>query len=376
MNIPVVSQIFKIALKILTFILYALTVFSAFGGRINPHFFALPSVFALFLPYLAIATIVAAAGWLCAKKFFTAALGALTVFICLGPITTAIPLHGSKKAEEGNRTFKIMTYNVMHGSDFRIPKSPGNRTFEYIINSGADIVCLQELRYFSKDEIKNFTPSLRDSLYKVYPYRAGDDVADLKILSKYPVKLLNLPAYPRYATQWEGHQNADFFRINVDGTPLTVVNMHMNSYRLSWKEREVVTDIKSISTAKESMAEFKDSIRQKLTSSLEKRADNADRIRKALNEVKGNLIVCGDFNDVPESYAYRLIKGDDLKDAYVETNFGPTFTFNAHRFYFQLDQILYRGNMRALSVTKGKIDSSDHYPLIAEFELLPADSGK
>lgn len=89
--------------------------------------------------------------------------------------------------------------------------------------------------------------------------------------------------------------------------------------------------------------------------------------------MKGPMIICGDFNDVPESYAYRLLKGNDLKDAYVETGFGPMITYNAHAFWFHLDQIFYRGALRPLSVRKGKTKLSDHYPLFAEFEFIPAD---
>ena len=38
-------------------------------------------------------------------------------------------------------------------------------------------------------------------------------------------------------------------------------------------------------------------------------------------------------------------------------------------FYFHIDQILYKGDLKALSVRKGKIKTSDHYPLLSEFEF-------
>lgn len=44
-------------------------------------------------------------------------------------------------------------------------------------------------------------------------------------------------------------------------------------------------------------------------------------------------------------------------------------TYNAHYFWFHLDQIFYRGGLRALSVKKIKTKVSDHYPLMAEFEF-------
>lgn len=44
-------------------------------------------------------------------------------------------------------------------------------------------------------------------------------------------------------------------------------------------------------------------------------------------------------------------------------------TYNKHLFWFHIDQILYRGAIRPLSVKKGSLKSSDHYPLTAEFEF-------
>ena len=38
-------------------------------------------------------------------------------------------------------------------------------------------------------------------------------------------------------------------------------------------------------------------------------------------------------------------------------------------FYFHIDQMLYRGPLKALSLKVGKINTSDHYPLIGVFEF-------
>ena len=68
---------------------------------------------------------------------------------------------------------------------------------------------------------------------------------------------------------------------------------------------------------------------------------------------------------------FRSIRGNDLGDAYAETSFGPLITYNRHGFLFHLDQILYRDKfMKALKVEKGSLKSSDHYPLLSEFEWI------
>lgn len=49
-------------LRIISFILFILTLLSAFGGRINPMYVMLPSALTLALPYLAIATAIVSPG--------------------------------------------------------------------------------------------------------------------------------------------------------------------------------------------------------------------------------------------------------------------------------------------------------------------------
>ena len=60
--------------------------------------------------------------------------------------------------------------------------------------------------------------------------------------------------------------------------------------------------------------------------------------------------------------------GDDLHDAYADAAFGPTITYHENRFYFRIDQILYRGP-EILSIDRGNCKSSDHYPMIATFRF-------
>ena len=78
-------------------------------------------------------------------------------------------------------------------------------------------------------------------------------------------------------------------------------------------------------------------------------------------------MVCGDFNDVVDSWAYSVIAGDDMKDAYLEAGCGPLATYNAHNLYFNIDHILYRGKLKAVNFGKGNLKSSDHYPIFSYF---------
>lgn len=356
---------FRMVMRIVSIIVFLLTILSAYGGKINPEYLTIPSILCLAMPYFAIATILLIIFWAVTRRIIFTVLGVLTIIACMGPLSQAMPLSFSKKAEEGERTFKIISWNVLHTDDIRKPDYPSNRAVEYMLHSGADVICLAELNNFSSKELKNASPMLIDSLIRTYPFRAGRSDTDIKVLSKYPV---DREGHSHVSDN--GHHRFDFFKVNFPGGKvLNVAMVHLYSYDLTEEERQVLTEVKSASTAKTSVKEFKGSILSKLRNAFRQRAANAETLRGAIDELRPTapLIVCGDFNDVPGSWAYNLIKGDDMHDAYAETNFGPTFTYNKHLFYFHIDNMLYRGNIRPLSLKVGKINTSDHYPLVGEF---------
>ena len=364
-TIPLINPIFRMVMRIVSIVVFLLTMASAYGGRVNPEYLTIPAVLCLALPYFALLTIILIVFWAISKKVIFTTLGVLTLIACSGPLGQAMPLHTGAKAEPGQQTFKIISWNVLHTDDLKKPDYPGNRAVEFMVNSGADVICLAELNNFSSAELKKASPALIDSLIRTYPYRAGLSTTDIKILSKYPVTREG----HSYITD-AGHHRFDFFKVNFPGSKILNIGMvHLYSYDLTEEERQVIKEMKSVDGAKASMKELKGSILGKLRNAFRQRADNARVLRKAIDEIRPSapLIVCGDFNDVPASYAYNLIMGDDMHDAYAETNMGFTWTYNKHLFLFHIDQMLYRGDIVPLKVKVGKINTSDHYPLIGEF---------
>ena len=356
--LSVIKPFVRLGLKILSIALFVITLISAYGGRINPEYLTVPAVLTLALPYFAIATAIVAVAWFCFGRLFTAALGVLTLVASWSSVTTASPLHFSKSPSDDSRTFTLLSYNMIHGWDQEMDGSRQSpRTFNYIKDSGADIIAAQEV---TDIEEFNEEPALRqvwDDLIKIYPYYAGTWRSDMKVFSKYPVKMV------------KEHQEYCLFEISTPWGRLNLLNIHLVSFHLAGDEKHVMRELVSGKDTKEGVKEMKTALLPKLKTGFINRAKSAKEVRELIDNIKGPLIVCGDMNDVPESYTYRMVRGTDLSDAYVETSFGPLITFNRYGFWFHLDQVLYRPDpLKALKVTKGKIRSSDHYPIFAEFE--------
>ncbi len=346
-------------LRISSVILFILTILAAYGGRINPEYLMFPSALTLALPYFAIATLTVTVAWLCTGHWLTAAVGALALVATWDPVTTAVPLHFPSEPTDKNRTFSLLTYNILHGGDQQDPQmKAGNRSFQYVLDSDADLVGLQEvIDIDDRYEVPGFEGVLRDSLFRRYPYRAGTSNCDLKVWSKYPVRLIR------------EYHTFSLYEVKMPWGRLNWINMHLSSFNLTDEERKVMREVVSVKDTEEGLRDMKGSIREKLKIGFSRRAERARALREVADGLTGPLIISGDFNDVPESYAYRIVKGNDLGDAYAETSFGPMVTYNRHGFWFHLDQIFYRTEfLKPLSVEKGTLKSSDHYPLLSEFE--------
>ena len=235
----IIKPFFLIAMRIVSIIVYLATILSAFGGSINPDYLTLPSLLCLAAPYFACFTIVLIIFWAFYRKIIFCGLGIVTIIICLTPLSDTFPLGAARKPTPGGQKFKVLSWNVIHTRDLRQPEYPGNRAVEYMINSGADIITLAELRGFDKKEMPNFTDELRDSLFTVYPYHDGLGSTDIKILSKYPVRRLDRISFTRH-----GFARYDFFEVNFPQDKRLIVGMvHLYSYGLSEDERKVVTEI-------------------------------------------------------------------------------------------------------------------------------------
>ncbi len=360
-----IKPMLRIAAKVVTTILCMVTLLSAYGGRISTDYLTLPGMLTIAMPWLALATFVVGVIWFLTRRLIMGGLCIVTIVAGWGSISTLYPFSTSKHALPGRSTITLMTYNCLHGWDLEDKYEGRNRTLDYIMNSGADIVCLQELVSWDID-MPGRAPGQMDSLMKVYPYRVGSNSVDTKILSKYPVEYIKAN---RYLSDLPTPQRFSIYRVEIDGKPLTIINMHLCSIRLNDEEKQVVTGIHNIGDVKRSVGTIKGNIRKKMSVAYKKRNDDVRAIREVLEHVDGPVIICGDLNDVAESYAYRKLRSTDLKDARTETTLLPMVTFNRHAFPVGLDHVLYRGDLRALSFKRGDIKSSDHYPLMVQFEF-------
>lgn len=339
------------------------TLLAGYGGYINPDKFALAQLANMTFPGWIVLTLILLAVNLFIRKKL-AWLSVAVLVACIGPILTISPLNFTSRSlspDDESRTFTLLTYNVYNFRDNQgVNPEWGNRTLSYILSTEADIVCLQESSNLNGVGKK----AQRDSINTRYPYRLYSNRSGEVLLSKYHATKIDTPQ-----PDW-GSGSFCAYDVEVEGHEVTVVNCHLQSIGLTDDDKELyreLTDKELRNPSRSELSKVKNGIVTKLLAAFRIRAQQARYIKEFLATRKGNVILVGDFNDVPGSYAYRTIKSDGLKDAYSECAFGPTVTYNDNRFYFRIDQMLYRGDLEAVRIKRGDLRSSDHYPLLATF---------
>lgn len=367
MNINPISRLIRFGILAFDILVAAGLLLSAYGGAIDPNKSVWPQIFGMTFPaWIILMLVMVPVSFIIWRK--SALLPTAALLIAMPAILTISPLHigGTLSQSERARSFSVMTYNVYGFVDHEFESDDSgrkgakeSRSLQQIIDTQPDIVCMQE----------GYNPNYRfklqmDTINKIYPYSNFTPEGGEIIFSKYPFKIVPTPQ-PAWHT---AHYTA--YELDVDGHPLLVVNCHLQSIGLTPDDKALyreLTDKRIESPTRSELSKVKNSILSKLAIAFKLRAEQARHIRQFLEEHPGNAILVGDFNDVQGNYAYRCICSAGMRDAYADSGFGPTITYIDNRFYFHIDQIFYRGDMRAVDIVRGDIKSSDHYPMTATF---------
>jgi endonuclease/exonuclease/phosphatase family metal-dependent hydrolase len=97
---------------------------------------------------------------------------------------------------------------------------------------------------------------------------------------------------------------------------------------------------------------------------------NVGEIEKLAHESNHQIILCGDFNDVPSSRIYRRLS-ETFDDVWAQVGGGNGFTFPVRTPSKRIDYIwLSKGNWsQPLRAWVPHSEASDHLPLVVELKL-------
>ena len=333
---------------------------TGFADLLDPRSWPIMTTAGYVFPMFALANLGMIVVWMFVSKKHIL-IPFLGFVVCYVPVTQYFPVHASGKVPLG--ALKFMTFNTWgFGSQFEpgnkaVTKETRRKMLQYIVDEDCHVVCLQEASY-DKIVQKDVDSIVRPKM----PYLDTCKVESgttLMVLSKYPIKKHEVLKY-----ESKGNLSAAFF-LDVNGKELIVVNNHLETNSFSKEEKSQFRDMVKGDMGRSEMKTESKFILRKLGAAAVIRAPQADAVASFVRMHKGrSMIVCGDFNDIPISYARRTI-AKDLVDCYVSTAMGPGFTYHRNGMYVRIDNVLCTDDLEPhnFSVNK-KCNLSDHYPVI------------
>jgi endonuclease/exonuclease/phosphatase family metal-dependent hydrolase len=329
--------------------------------HVSPGDFALPAFFGLAYPYLLLINIILAIIWAMLLRF-EAFISIVVIAIGFTHFSNYIKL--IKPARDKINTYKVLSYNVRLFNYFenKKPVSSEKKILEFLKNQKPDILCLQEFFVLGN-------PSQEDTAIKTA--LGGKYYSHMKVLGRGKNKYYGIATYSKFPILRRGeiiHPGSSSLSIYSDvlivKDTLRIYNNHLQSFRLKRMERSFIEEMTDPAD-KETMDEVKN-LSESLKKGFARRALQAQVVKDHINRSAYPVIVAGDFNDTPVSYAYRKIR-KGLNDSFVSSGYGAGFTYKGNYPPNRIDYILYDRSLTNSYFEIIKVKYSDHYPIVAYF---------
>lgn len=334
---------------------------SYFAVIISPGDFALPAFFGLAYPYLLLINIILVIIWAMLLRF-EALISVVVIAVGFNHFSNYIKL--TRPSGNKSNTFKILSYNVRLFNYFENNHgiTSEKKIIQFLKTQKPDIICLQEFFIIGNPKVEE--AMMVEAL-------GGEYYTHMKVLGSGKNRFYGIITFSRFPIVRRGeiiHPGSSslsiFTDVLIQKDTFRIYNNHLQSFRLHKMERSFIDEL-TTSDDKEKMNEVK-SLSVSLKKGFVKRALQAQVVKDHINQSPFPVLVVGDFNDTPVSYAYRKIR-KGLNDSFVTSGYGAGFTYIGNYPRNRIDYILYDDALINSCFEIIKVKYSDHYPIIAYF---------
>jgi endonuclease/exonuclease/phosphatase family metal-dependent hydrolase len=326
----------------------------------------------LLFPFLLLLVIIFAIAWLLLAKPRYALISGIALLVGIKSISVLFAFHTSPAFDYTKKpaTIRVVSWNVAQFLALKKNNNKGSQArldiFEQIKQQDADVICLQEF-FTSGDSAWHENISyLVDSLHYPYWYFSDENNGDLHylgsiIFSRHPIIDSGRVRFPP-PTLPEALIYTDIV-INQD--TVRVYTTHLQSLRFFKRDYE---QIKKIRQVDDSLVPHSLSILSKIRKAAVFRSVQTDIVKEAVKKSPYPVLLCGDMNDVPNSYTYFTLKGK-MQDAFLKKGSGIGRTYDGISPTLRIDYIFADKQFKVLQFNRRLKKLSDHFMLVADLQL-------
>lgn len=360
------NKYIKLSYTALTLLLLAGLMAAQFAPYINPYSLLLPAFLGLAFPLI----------WLlnAGNLLISFSLDRRIFFITMIYLLVGTPLMFkhvgisiNRNCAENKGLFKVMSYNVQ-GFDGVKGQSQyqTQQSIHALINKHApDIVCFQEysMKGMKHSEFyKNLSETLQQDFLQLSDYKTSEFATQhiLVTASKHNIVDQGVIYSPK------NEIFAIYSDIQLMDDTVRVFNVHLQSIKLI-QEKVILKPV--------TRQILKRNIFRKVLSSVEKlekafyiRSSQALILAEAIKLSPHPVVVAGDFNDTPASFAYKTISRSLHDASHLRTN-GIKPTYAESDYPLIIDYLLADKELNTCNYSRLRVRFSDHYPIVTDFSF-------
>lgn len=331
---------------------------------INPARLVLPALFGLAYPYLLILNLVFLCYWAIRLKR-EAAIPLIAILLGWNHLNNLLPLNFKEanvpESHSRDRMIKVVSYNV-HGFDvYKWKNDPEARSeiFQFIRTQEPDIVCFQEYYTSSREgethnDLAGQLGDLTENAVYFRTDRTNQKGFGMATYTRLPIlKKSRIP----FNSSFNGAMYTDLL---FHSDTIRLFNVHLQSIRFEQEDFAFIDSMR-LKYSNRQVQGIRH-IGSRLKAAFAMRAGQAEVLANYIKSSPYPVIVAGDFNDTPQSYAYRKIRRG-LHDAFRKSGRGFGNTYAGELPSFRIDYILYSDPLKSYGFLRNKTDYSDHFPI-------------
>ncbi len=332
-------------------------------------------------PFILLTLVIATIAMLFYKPKLSIA-GILAIIVSYQDVNALVAFNMPRefKIEKDSGQTRIMTWNVRRFALYynyhfdRVRNNLDSIMLE-VNHYSPDILCLQEF-YTSHGKNNNNIEQLKKGCGFPYHAFSGNDSNSIRdqsgtiIFSKYPIIQTYKYKLPKEISS--SSERPVFADLLINNDTIRVGTVHMESYGFLGRD---YADLSRIKNQEDTGLHASKKIFWKMRYAFSQRGKQVDIMREKIEESTHPTIVCGDLNDVPNSYAYFRVR-KNMKDAFLEkgSGLGKSYFSGQSRSLawlptLRIDYIFADADVKFSQFTMGTRNLSDHRGVITDVEV-------